>query len=80
MELFEEKLRAELQRAQISVDATSSEESKGILNESISKIEAQEDKEARRTRLTEKLEDKKKELVCYILMRYVFFCVCALLV
>ncbi|XP_073057852.1 uncharacterized protein [Primulina eburnea] len=62
MQLFEENLRAELQRAQTNVDATSSEESKEMLSESKSKVEAQEDTEARKTALTEKLEDKRKEL------------------
>ncbi|XP_073157395.1 uncharacterized protein [Henckelia pumila] len=60
MQSFEENLRTELQREQTSVVATGSEESKEMLNESKPKVE--EDIEARKTALTEKLEDKRKEL------------------
>ncbi|KZV45599.1 hypothetical protein F511_02259 [Dorcoceras hygrometricum] len=62
MEVFEESLRDELQRTLTSVVALGSEESKEMLDESKSKVETQDDIEARKTALTEKLEDKRKEL------------------
>lgn len=64
MDLIEQNLYAELQRAQASADANHSGESNGMLNESKSTVEAQEGAEASKSALVEKLENKKKELVC----------------
>lgn len=64
MDLIEQNLKDELQQEKASADSNHSGESNGILNESTSANEAQEDSEALKYVLIEKLENKKKELVC----------------
>ncbi|KAK6129092.1 hypothetical protein DH2020_037165 [Rehmannia glutinosa] len=62
MDLIEQNLKDELQRAEASVDSSHSGESNKMLNESKSANEAQEEAEAPKSTLMEKLENKKKEL------------------
>ncbi|KAG8384536.1 hypothetical protein BUALT_Bualt04G0128100 [Buddleja alternifolia] len=62
MDSIEQSLIDELQSAQASADARHSGESNKMLNESKTAVEAQEEAEAPRLALIEKLENKKKEL------------------
>lgn len=64
LDLTEQNLIAELERANASVDASHSGESNGMLNESQQTVKAQEDANAAKSALMEKLDSKKKELVC----------------
>ncbi|KAI3452134.1 hypothetical protein Pfo_008799 [Paulownia fortunei] len=62
MDLIEQNLKAELQRENGSLDASHSGESNKMLNESKTAVEAQEEAEAPKSALMEKLEKKKMEL------------------
>lgn len=63
MDSIEQNLKAELQKEKVS-DSNHSGESNGMLNESKSINGLQEDSDAPKYVLIEKLENKKKELVC----------------
>ncbi|KAL3629529.1 hypothetical protein CASFOL_026751 [Castilleja foliolosa] len=60
MDLIEQNLKVELQKAEASMDLIRSGESNTMLNESA--VGAQEEAEASKVELMEKLENKKKEL------------------
>ncbi|XP_057769907.1 uncharacterized protein LOC130989818 [Salvia miltiorrhiza] len=62
LDLIEQNLLAELQRAQVSADASNSGESNRMLNESQQTIKAQEDAKAAKSALMKKLDSKRKEL------------------
>ncbi|KAL8475978.1 hypothetical protein ACS0TY_028585 [Phlomoides rotata] len=62
MDLIEQNLKDESQKEKVSADSNHSGESNGMLNESKSTNKAQEDSEAPKYVLIEKLENKKKEL------------------
>ncbi|KAL2241588.1 UNVERIFIED_CONTAM: hypothetical protein Sindi_0800000 [Sesamum indicum] len=62
MDLIEQNLKAELQRAKASLDASNSGEKKKMFNEFKSAAEAQEEEDVPKPALLEKLENKKKEL------------------
>lgn len=61
MDLIEQNLIEELQKAKASVDSSHLGESKGMLDESKQIVEAQE---AANSALMEKLNSKKRDLVC----------------
>ncbi|KAH6832176.1 golgin family A protein [Perilla frutescens var. hirtella] len=63
MDLIEQNLIAELQRAKASMAASNSGESNGVLSEPKQTIEAPEDTNAAKSALMEKLDSKKKDLV-----------------
>ncbi|KAL0332278.1 UNVERIFIED_CONTAM: hypothetical protein Scaly_2129300 [Sesamum calycinum] len=65
MDLIEQNLKAELQRVKASMDANNSGETNKMFNESKSAGEALEQEDAPKPALLEKLENKKKELVCF---------------
>lgn len=67
MDLIEQNLIEELQRSKASVDSSRLGESNGVLEESKQIVEVQEDTKAAKTALMEKLNNKKKELVCCIM-------------
>lgn len=62
--MIEQNLEAEWQRAKDSLVASNSGESTQMVNESQSTVEVQEEAEASKSALVEKLDNKKKELVC----------------
>ncbi|KAK4416297.1 hypothetical protein Salat_2455200 [Sesamum alatum] len=62
MDLTEQNLKVEFQRAQASMDASNSGETNKTFNEFKSAGEAQEEEDAPKPALLEKLENKKKEL------------------
>lgn len=64
MELTEENLTTELENVQSAMHATRSGKPSELLNDSKFLVEDQEDTEASKSDLAEKLEEKKRELVC----------------
>ncbi|KAL0377838.1 UNVERIFIED_CONTAM: hypothetical protein Sradi_3089300 [Sesamum radiatum] len=62
VDLIEQNLKAELQRVKTSMDASNSGEKNKMFNEFKSAGEAQEEEDAPKPALLEKLENKKKEL------------------
>ena len=64
MELTEENLTTELENVQSAMHAARSGNPSELLNDSEFLVEDQEDTEASKYDLAEKLEEKKRELVC----------------